>query len=98
MRNLVPGAAQRARVEHDLPRMPLSLLRTEVPVPDGWDRLPCGYLLLSAQPYAPSAAAARARGWPVAEIEGGKHLDLVRRPAAVVDALLNLERVMLTCA
>ena len=93
-RDLVPDAAQRARVEHDLPRVPLSLLRTEVPVPDGWDRRPCAYLLLSDRPYAPSAAAARAKGWPVAEIEGGKHLDLVRQPAAVADALLNLERAM----
>ena len=64
-------------------------------MPDGWDRHPCGYLLLAAQPYAPSAAAARARGWPVAEIKGGKHLDLVRKPAAVADALLTLERAML---
>jgi hypothetical protein len=61
MRDLVPDAAQRARVVHDLPRMPLSVLRTDVPMPDGWDRRPCAYLLLSAQPYAPSAAAAQTR-------------------------------------
>jgi hypothetical protein len=31
----------------------------------------------------------------VAEIESGKHLDPVRQPAAVANALLNLERAML---
>jgi hypothetical protein len=95
MQDLVPDAARRARVEHDMPRLPLSFLKAEVPVPDGWDRRPCAYLLLSTQPYAPSAADARARGWPVAEIEGGKHLDPVRTPATVATALLNLERAML---
>jgi hypothetical protein len=95
MRDLVPDAARRARVEHDMPRLPLSFLQAELPVPDGWDRRPCAYVLLSAQPYAPSAADARARRWPVAEIEGGKHLDPVRRPAAVATALLTLERAML---
>ena len=95
MRDLVPDAARRARVERDMPRLPLSSVQMELPIPDGWDRRPCAYLLLSAQPYASSAADARARGWPVAEIEGGKHLDLVRRPAAVATALLDLERAML---
>ena len=95
MRDLVPDGARRARVERDMPRLPLSFLQTEVPVPDGWDRRPCAYLLLSAQVYTPSAADARARGWPVAEIEGGKHLDPVRRPATVATALLDLERAML---
>jgi hypothetical protein len=94
MRDLVPDAARRAHVEHDMPRMPLSFVQTEVPIPPGWDRRPCAYLLLS-EPYAPSAADARARGWPVCEIAGGKHLDPLRRPAAVATALLNLERAML---
>jgi hypothetical protein len=49
---------------------------------------------LSAEPYAAGAADARVRGWPVAEAEGGKHLDVVRRPAAVATALLDLERAM----
>jgi pimeloyl-ACP methyl ester carboxylesterase len=94
MRELVPDAARRSLVERDMPRLPLSSLRRAVPVPSGWDRRPCGYLLLSAEPYAPSAADAGARGWPVAEIEGGKHLDPVRRPATVTAALLNLEHAM----
>jgi hypothetical protein len=95
LRELVPDAAQRARVEHDMPRLPVSVLQTELPVPDGWVRRPCAYLLLSADPYAPSAADARARGWPTAEVTAGKHLDLVRQPATVATALLDLERAML---
>jgi pimeloyl-ACP methyl ester carboxylesterase len=98
MRDLMPDAARRARVEQDMPRLPLSVRDTELPVPDGWDRRPCAHLLLSAEPYAASAAAARARGWPTAEVHGGKHLDLVRRPAAVATALLDLQRAMLTGA
>jgi pimeloyl-ACP methyl ester carboxylesterase len=94
MRELVPDDARRARVEQDMPRLPLSFLQTEMPVPAGWDRRPCAYLLLSPEPYAPAAADARARGWPVADIDGGNHLDLVRRPATVAAALLDLERRM----
>jgi pimeloyl-ACP methyl ester carboxylesterase len=95
IRDLVPDAARRARIEQDMPRMPLSVRDTELPVPEGWDRRPCAYLLLSAEPYAASAADARARGWPTAEVPGGKHLDLVRRPAAIATALLDLQRAML---
>jgi pimeloyl-ACP methyl ester carboxylesterase len=94
LRDLVPDADRRARIEQDMPYLPLSLVHAELPVPEGWDRRPCGYLLLSAEPYAPSAADARARGWPVAEVHGGKHLDIVRAPAAVTSALLELERAM----
>ena len=98
MRDLVPDPSRRARVEHDMPRLTVAVLHTELPVPAGWDRRPCAYLLLSAEPYAPSAADARARGWSVAEVPWGKHLDLVRRPATVATALLDLERAMLAAA
>jgi pimeloyl-ACP methyl ester carboxylesterase len=98
MRDLVPDADRRARLEREMPRLPLSVRDTELPVPAGWDRRPCAYLLLSAEPYAASAADARARGWPTAEVHGGKHLDLVRRPAAVATALLDLQRAMLAAA
>ena len=94
MRDLLPDLARRVHVEHDMPRLALSSLQVELPIPSGWDRRSCAYLLLSAEPYAASAADARVRGWPVAEAEGGKHLDVVRRPAAVATALLDLERAM----
>ena len=38
MRDLVPDDTRRARVEQDMPRLSLSFLQIEVPVPDGWDR------------------------------------------------------------
>jgi hypothetical protein len=94
MRDLVPDDARRAEVEADMPRAPLSSLLAPVPIPERWERYPCAYVLLSVQPYATSAAAARARGWPVAEIADGKHLDSVRRPTAVTDALLAVEGSM----
>jgi hypothetical protein len=94
MRELVPDPARRAEVEADMPRMPLSSLLAPVPIPERWQRYPCAYVLLSTQPYAASAAEARARGWPLAEIPDGKHLDAVRRPTAVTDALLAVERAM----
>ena len=98
LRGLVPDDATRARLEAEMPRLPMSYFEDRPPVPEGWDRRPCAYLLLSAEPYAASAADARARGWPTAEVHGGKHLDLVRRPAAVARALLDLERAMLAPA
>lgn len=94
MQDLVPDPDRRAHVEREIPRLPLSFLQSELPVPDGWDRRRCAYLLLSAEQYGPSAADAHARGWPVAQLEGGKHLDPVRQPAAVAAALLDLERAM----
>jgi pimeloyl-ACP methyl ester carboxylesterase len=98
MRDLVPNGDRRARVEQDMPRFPLSVVDIELPVPEGWDRRPCAYLLLSAEPYASSAAHARARGWPATEVHAGKHLDLVRRPATVATALVDLQRAMLAAA
>jgi hypothetical protein len=91
----VPDVGQRAQVEHDIPRVRLSRLLKPVPIPAQWERRPCAYVLLSAEPYAPSAADAHARGWPVAEIPAGKHLDPVRQPTAVTAALLDAESAML---
>jgi hypothetical protein len=53
---------------------------------------PCAYLLLSGEAYGESAADARARGWPVAEIPGVQHLAMATKPIPVTDALLELER------
>ena len=91
MRDLVPDDARRAEIDADMPRVPLSSLLAPVRIPERWERYPCAYVLLSVEPYAASAAEARARGWPVAEVADGKHLDPVRRPTAVADALLAVE-------
>jgi pimeloyl-ACP methyl ester carboxylesterase len=88
MRELVPDATLRADLEREMPRLPLSYLDTSIPVPDGWARTPSAYVLLSEDPYGPSAADAEARGWPVAVVPGAHHLSIAADPGAVSDALL----------
>jgi hypothetical protein len=92
MRQLVPDDRLRASLEDEMPRLPLSYFDASVPVPDGWNARPCAYLLLSGEAYGESAADARARGWPVAEIPGVQHLAMATKPIPVTDALLELER------
>jgi hypothetical protein len=92
MRDLVGDERLRAALEAEMPRLPLSYFEASVPLPDGWHRRPCAYLLLSAEPYRQSATEARARGWPVAEIPGVQHLATATEPVAVTEALLDLER------
>jgi hypothetical protein len=94
MRELVPDNRLRTALEQEMPRLPLSYFDASVPVPEGWDALPCAYLLLANGPYGDSAAEARHRGWPVAEISGAQHLALVTDPIAVADALLDLEHTL----
>lgn len=77
-----------------MPRLPLSYFEASVPLPDGWDARPCAYLLLSGKPYEQSAADARGRGWPVAELSGVQHLAIATNPNAVTDALLQLEHAL----
>jgi pimeloyl-ACP methyl ester carboxylesterase len=89
---LVRDEGLRAHLEQEMPRLPLSYFEASVPMPDGWDQGPCAYLLLSSDEDGKSAADARARGWPVAEIRDAHHLTLVTDPAAVSGALLRLER------
>ncbi|HET8592289.1 MAG TPA: alpha/beta hydrolase [Solirubrobacterales bacterium] len=91
MRRLVPDDRLRESLEGEMPRLPLSYFEANVAIPDGWDTRPCAYLLLTGEPYGESAAAARRRGWPVAEIPGVGHLAIATDPDAVTDALLELE-------
>jgi pimeloyl-ACP methyl ester carboxylesterase len=94
MRQLVPDERLRIVLEEEMPSLPLSYFEASVPVPDGWDARPCAYLLLTGEPYGESAADARGRGWPVAEIPGGQHLAMATEPIAVADVLLDLERTL----
>jgi pimeloyl-ACP methyl ester carboxylesterase len=91
MRELVPDERLRTALEEEMPQLPLSYFEASVPVPDGWTRRRCGYLLLS-DPYALSAGDARALGWPVHEIHGVQHLAIATDPIPVTEALLDLER------
>jgi pimeloyl-ACP methyl ester carboxylesterase len=92
MRELVSDERLRATLEEEMPRLPLSYFEASVPVPRGWEAYPCAYLLFADEPYGESAADARRRGWPVAEIPGAQHLTMVTEPTTVTDALLDLER------
>jgi hypothetical protein len=95
MRRLVPDDDLRSRLVAEMPRLPVSYFEGTPPVPEGWDHRPCGYVLLSDEPYGVAAADARARGWPVVALAGASHLQLVTDPVAVTGSLLELERVLL---
>jgi hypothetical protein len=92
IREHVPDPAVRSALEQEMPRLPLNYFDARVPMPDGWDERPCAYVLFARDTYRTSAADARRRGWPVAEISGAHHLTQVTDPVAVSDALLDLER------
>jgi pimeloyl-ACP methyl ester carboxylesterase len=90
IRELVPDERLRSQLEREMPRLPLAYFEASVPMPEGWSERPCGYVLLSPDPYAGSAAEARGRGWPVVEIGGAHHLSLVTDPTRVTEAILRL--------
>ena len=94
LRELVPDARLRTALEQEMPRLPLAYFAASVPVPAGWDRWPCGYLLFASEPYGDSAAEARRRGWPVVELSDAHHLALVADPLTVTDALLRIKRAL----
>jgi hypothetical protein len=89
MRDLVADEGLRNELAADMPSLPLAYFVERVPSPAGWDRLPCGYLLLS-DAYGDAAAEARDRKWPVEVVTGSNHLHIVVAPEAVADALLRL--------
>jgi hypothetical protein len=94
MRQLVPDERLRADLETEMPRLPLAYFDATVPLPDDWpNRHPCAYLLLSANPYAQSAAEARAYGWPVIEIPGVQHLAIATNPIPVTEAVLGARTI-----
>jgi hypothetical protein len=92
MREIVPDDRLRADLEAEMPTLPLSYFDATVPVPDGWPDRPCGYLLLSADPYGQSAGEARAYGWPVIEMHNVQHLAIATNPIRVTEAMVDIER------
>lgn len=88
---MFPDRATREAVEAEQPRLPLSYYEQLIPVPDGWDRQPCGYLLFGPphqedSPYEEVANEAAARGWAVERIPG-RHLHQVVDPDGVADRI-----------
>lgn len=89
MRDLVPDQRLRAALAREMPSLPLAYFEHSVPSPAGWDRVQCGYVLLS-DAYRDSAADARERGSRVEEIAGAKHLHIAVAPHVVTDTLIRL--------
>jgi pimeloyl-ACP methyl ester carboxylesterase len=90
MRELVPDRAVRGVLEREMPRLPLTYFEERIPVPERWSERPCAFLLLT-ETYRESAADARSRGWPVAEVTDVQHLAPVTDPIVVTQMLLDLE-------
>lgn len=85
---LFPDRRTRSTVAAEQPRLPLSYYEQQLPVPAGWDRRPCGYLLFGP-PYDRMADEARERGWDVDELPGG-HLHQLVAPDAVAARLVAM--------
>lgn len=85
---MLPDPAVRRRVVEEQPRLPLDYYTQPVPVPAGWDGVPCGYLWYGP-PYDRIAEEAGRRGWPVTRVPG-RHLHQVVDPEAVTAALLQI--------
>jgi pimeloyl-ACP methyl ester carboxylesterase len=85
---LFPDPQTRSRISAEQPRLPLSYYEQQIPVPDGWDDRPCGYLLFGP-PYDRWAQQARERGWDVDHVPGG-HLHQLVDPDAVTTRILAM--------
>ena len=85
MEELVPDDHLRSAVVSEIPVLPLSYFEGVVPVPSGWTRTTCRYVLLS-EAYREEWAEATSRGWQVFELLGS-HLDILTRPVEVADLL-----------
>ena len=67
---LIPNREMRARVEAELPELPVALFDDPLPVPAGWCEWPWDYLLLSedmrAKPSEPARLAGRSsKSWGI---------------------------------
>ena len=87
---LFPNPDLRAAVTAEQPRLPFAYYEQTVPVPAGWDEVPCGYLLFGP-PYQEVADDARRRGWLVEELPG-EHLHQIVDPGATADRLIEMAR------
>jgi hypothetical protein len=78
---LLPDPQTRSRISAEQPRLPLTYYEQQIPVPDGWDNRPCGYLLFGP-PYDAIGRQARERGWDVDQVPG-RHLHQLVDPDTV---------------
>jgi len=85
---LFPDVQTRLAVSAEQPRLPLSYYEQQIPVPDGWDSRPCGYLLFGP-PYDRMAQESRERGWDVDHIPG-RHLHQLVDPDTVTARIVTM--------
>jgi hypothetical protein len=85
---LFPDPQTRLRVSAEQPRLPLSYYEQQIPVPDGWDERPCGYLLFGP-PYDRMAQESRERGWDVDHVSG-QHLHQLVDPDTVAGRIVAM--------
>jgi hypothetical protein len=82
---MFPDEETRRTVSAEQPRLPLSYYEQQIPVPDGWDDVPCSYLLFGP-PYDVVAQDARERGWAIEHVPG-LHLHQLVDPDAVTASI-----------
>ena len=85
---LFPDPRTRSAVSAEQPRLPLSYYEQQIPVPDGWDNRPCGYLLFGP-PYDRMARDARERGWNIDHVPG-QHLHQLVDPDTVATRIIAM--------
>jgi hypothetical protein len=88
LREEIPDRGMRAKVVAEVRPQPRAFWTEALPAIPGWPDAPCGYLALSPH-YAPASARAREQGWRYRHLRGG-HFEMLVRPAAVADAILEL--------
>jgi pimeloyl-ACP methyl ester carboxylesterase len=86
--DIIPNAEMRRKLIHYLRPKPLSFFTETVPVPAGWDGVPCAYLQLS-DTYTPYATTAQAKGWVVERMKG-HHFSMMTDPDEVANVLIDL--------
>ncbi|MFG2039113.1 alpha/beta fold hydrolase [Dactylosporangium sp. NPDC048998] len=85
---LFPDPQTRLTVSAEQPRLPLSYYEQQIPVPDGWDNRPCGFVLFGPS-YDHVAQDARERGWDVDQV-AGQHLHQLVDPDAVAARIVAM--------
>lgn len=78
----------RQRVEREQHRLPLAYFDESLPVPQGWDNVPCAYLAFG-ETYAREKVEAARRSWPVRTLSG-EHLHMLSHPETVTAEICDL--------
>ena len=67
---------------------PIGIFDEPIPMPAGWPEAPCAYVQLS-KTYAPAAAEAKSRGWPVRELPSS-HVQMLLDPEGFAAQLVSV--------